>query len=72
MGTFYFFGYDNNFLGLGINGQVMSFQDMCQPAVATTTSARAVAAFTEAVTASTGVVTAFAGAVVVSAEAVSA
>ena len=56
MGTFYFFGYDSKLLGLGINGQVMSFQNMCQPAVATT--------------ASIGVVTAFAGAVVVSAEAV--
>ena len=70
MGTFYFFGFDSKLLGLGINGQVMSFQDMCQPAVATTAFARAVAAFAEVVTVSTGVVTAFAGAVVVSAEAV--
>ena len=68
MGTFYFFGYDSKLLGLGINGQMMSFQDICQPAIATTASARAIAACAEAVTASTGVVIAFAGTVVVPAE----
>ena len=45
----YFFGYDNKLLGLGINGQVMSFYDMCQPAGAVTASTGAVAAFVGAV-----------------------
>ena len=44
----YFFGYDNKLLGLGINRQVMLFQDMCQLAEATTASAGAVAVSIEA------------------------
>ena len=61
----YFFGYDSKLLGLGINGQVMSFQDMCQLAIVTAASTRVVAASTEVVTAFTGVVAAFARTIVV-------
>ena len=49
----YFFGYDSKLLGLGINEQVMSFQDMCQLIGATATSVGAVAASAGAVATST-------------------
>ena len=45
----YFFGYDSKLLGLGINGQVMLFQDMCQPAGAIAASGGAVVASVEVV-----------------------
>ena len=44
----YFFGYDSKLLGLGIDGQVMSFQDMCQLAGATAASAGATVAYARA------------------------
>ena len=51
----YFFGYDSKLLGLGINGQVISFQDMCQPAGATGAIAvSAEAVFAKVVAASIG------------------
>ena len=52
----YFFRYDNKLLGLGINEQVMSFQNMCQLTGATTASTGAVAAFARAVATSVGAV----------------
>ena len=67
----YFFGYDSMLLELGINGQVMSFQDMCQSVGTTATfvgaiavSTKAVAVFTEAVATFAGTVAASAGAIV--------
>ena len=69
----YFFVYDK-LLELGIDEQVMSFQDMCQPAGTTAASTRttaasagAVAVSTEAVAVSTEAVAAFAGTVAASA-----
>ena len=52
----YFFRYDSKLLGLGINEQVMSFQNMCQLTGATTASAGAVAASARAVATSAGAV----------------
>ena len=52
----YFFGYDSKLLGLGINGQVMSFQDMCQPAGVIAIAAGAVAISAGAVATSAGAV----------------
>ena len=49
----HFFGYDSKLMELGINGQVMSFQDMSQPAGITATFAGAIAVSTEAVAVST-------------------
>ena len=66
----YFFGYDSMLLELGINGQVMSFQDMCQSVGTTATFAGAIAVFTEAVAISTKAVAAFAGTVAASAGAI--
>ena len=80
----YFFGYDSMLLELGINGQVMSFQEMCQPtkAVAASTgavatfagtiaaTARATAASIEVVATFIGAVTIFAGAIAASTEVV--
>ena len=63
----YFFVYDSKLLELGINGQVMSFQDMCQLVGTTVAFAGAVAVSTEAVAVSTEAVAAFAGTVVASA-----
>ena len=62
----YFFVYDK-LLELGINGQVMSFQDMCQPAGTTAASAGAVVVSTVAVAVSTEAIVAFAGTVAASA-----
>ena len=66
MGFFYFFGYDNKLLELGINGQVMLFQDIYQPAGATTVFVGAIAISAEFVSAeaAVGAVTAFTGAAV--------
>ena len=49
----YFFRYDSKLLGLGINEQVMSFQNMCQ---LTAASAGAVATSAGAVATSAGTV----------------
>ena len=59
----YFFVYDK-LLELSINGQVMSFQNICQPAGTTAASAGAVAVSTKAVVAFAGTIAASAGTVV--------
>ena len=64
LGDPYFFGYDSKLLGLGINGQMMSFQDICQPVGVTTASAGAVAVSAGAVAVSAEAVVASVGAVV--------
>ena len=63
----YFFGYDSKLLELGINGQMMSFWDICQPVWVTTASAGAIAVSTGAVAVSTEAVVASVGAVAASA-----
>ena len=57
----YFFGYDSKLLGLGINRQVMSFQDMCQlaGAVVASVAISAEAVSAKAVVASVGAVATF-------------
>ena len=49
MGSSCFFGYDNKLLGLGINEQMTSFKDMCQPAKTSAASTGAVTASAEVV-----------------------
>ena len=63
MGSFYFFGYDSKLLELGINGQVILFQDICQPTgtIATFVGAVAISAESVSTEAAVGAVTASAG-----------